>query len=154
LSFNIPVIPARFVLQFFGTFVGAAAIPGLRASMTDVVPAESRGMGVSAFSLTAALFGTALAPPIVGALSDATSLLAAFNIVSPIVLIGALIVLRARATIVEDVQAIFEAVIARGDQTNATDNAPEPLAAESALAAPDETLLDGGRGPGEGPASS
>lgn len=39
-------------------------------------------------------------------------LLAAFNIVSPIVLIGALIVLRARKTIVEDVQAIFESMVA------------------------------------------
>lgn len=112
VSFNIPIVPLRFVLQFFGTFIGAAAVPGLRASMTDVVPAASRGMGVSAFSLTSAVFGTALAPPIVGALSDATSLLAAFNIVSPIVLIGALIVLRARKTIVEDAQAIFEAMIA------------------------------------------
>lgn len=112
LSFNIPFVPARFVLQCLGTFVGAAAVPALRASMTDVVPAASRGMGVSAFSLTSALFGTALAPPIVGALSDATSLLSAFNIVSPIVLIGALIVLRARKTIVEDAQAIFTAVLA------------------------------------------
>jgi MFS family permease len=113
VSFNIPFVPARLVLQFFGTLVGAASVPGLRASMTDVVPAESRGMGVSAFSLTAALFGTALAPPIVGGLSDITSLLAAFNLVSPIVVIGALIVLRARRTIVEDAGAILEAVLAR-----------------------------------------
>jgi MFS family permease len=110
VSFNIPIVPARLVLQMLGTFVGAAAIPGLRASMTDVVPAESRGIGVSAFSLSSAVFGTALAPPVVGILSDATSLLGAFNIVSPIVLIGALIVLRARKTIVADAQKIMEAV--------------------------------------------
>jgi MFS family permease len=117
VSFNIPLVPARFVLQCIGAFVGAAAVPGLRASMADVVPAASRGMGVSAFSITSALFGQALAPPIVGALSDATSLLAAFNIVSPIVVIGALIVLRARRTIVEDVQAIFESMVsAAGDK--------------------------------------
>ena len=122
VSFNIPVVPLRLVLQLLGTFVGAAAVPGLRASMVDVVPAESRGMGVSAFSLTSALFGTALAPPIVGALSDATSLLAAFNIVSPIVAIGAVIVLRARRTIVEDAGAILEAVMARA----ATVETPKP----------------------------
>lgn len=116
VSFNIPIVPARFVLQVLGTFVGAAAIPGLRASMTDVVPAESRGIGVSAFSLSSAVFGTALAPPLVGLLSDATSLLGAFNIVSPIVLIGALIVLRARKTIVADAQAIMEAVLANQPQ--------------------------------------
>ncbi|MGH7856501.1 MAG: MFS transporter, partial [Candidatus Binatia bacterium] len=131
LSFNIPVVPLRFVLQFVGTFVGAAAVPGLRAAMTDVVPAASRGIGVSAFSLSAAVFGTALAPPIVGALSDLTSsLLAAFNIVSPIVLIGALILLRARKTIVADAQAIFEAVMARGPRSEteavAQEPAPEP----------------------------
>jgi fucose permease len=72
-------------------------------------------MGVSAFSLTSALFGTAAAPPIVGALSDATSLLAAFNIVSPIVVIGALIVLRARKTIIEDAAAILDAVMTKGN---------------------------------------
>lgn len=112
VSFNIPLVPARLVLQMLGTFVGAAAVPGLRASMTDVVPAQSRGIGVSAFSLTSAVFGTALAPPVVGILSDATSLLGAFNIVSPIVLVGALIVLRARKTIVADAQAIMDAVLA------------------------------------------
>lgn len=127
VSFNIPAVPLRLVLQFVGTFVGAAAVPGLRASMTDVVPAESRGIGVSAFSLTSALFGTALAPPVVGALSDATSLLSAFNIVSPIVAIGALIVLRARRTIVDDAGAILTAVMARGAEPDAP---AEPLAAD------------------------
>jgi MFS family permease len=149
LSFNIPLVPARFVLQLFGILVGAAAFPGLRASMVDVVPAESRGMGVSAFSLTSALFGTALAPPIVGALSDATSLLAAFNIVSPIVLIGALIVLRARRTIVEDAQAIFDAVMARRAQTSEGDNATGPMPAETA-AALDEAVPDDSRSRDEG----
>ena len=129
VSFNIPLVPARFVLQMLGTFVGAAAIPGLRASMTDVVPAESRGIGVSAFSLSSAVFGTALAPPVVGILSDATSLLGAFNIVSPIVLVGALIVLRARKTIVADAQAIMEAVLATQEQSDepaATDGIDQP----------------------------
>lgn len=141
LSFNIPVVPLRFVLQFFGTFVGAAAVPGLRASMTDVVPAASRGIGVSAFSLSAAVFGTALAPPIVGALSDLTSLLAAFNIVSPIVLIGALILLRARRTIVDDAQAIFEAVMARAAEASSSPIEAEPQAAiEEARPGPDDSV--------------
>jgi MFS family permease len=113
VSFNLRWVGVNLALQCLGTLAGAASIPALRASMTDVIPAESRGVGVSAFALTSAVFGTSLAPPIVGALSDATSLRAAFNIVSPIVVVGALILLRARKTIVEDAQAMFQALIAR-----------------------------------------
>jgi len=113
-SYNVAWIPGRVGLQFFGVFAISGAIPGLRASMTDVVPAESMGMGVSAFSLVSALFGTALAPPLVGLLSDLTgSLLAAFYIVSPPIVIGSLILLRARATIAEDAEAIIRSMMER-----------------------------------------
>lgn len=112
LSFNVPVGP-RIVLQILGIAVGATAAPGIRASMMDVVPAASRGVSVSAFALTSAVFGQALAPPFLGLISDLTSLLAAFYIVSPQVVIGALILLRARKTIARDAQAIIEAIVAR-----------------------------------------
>ena len=44
----------------------AGAAPGLRAAMPDVVPPESRGVGASAMALTTSVFGTALAPVLVG----------------------------------------------------------------------------------------
>jgi MFS family permease len=115
LSFNVPVAP-RIALQLIGVAVGASAAPGIRASMMDVVPAASRGVSASAFALTSAVFGQALAPPLVGLISDWTSLQAAFYIVAPQVAIGALILLRARRTLEQDAQAIIEAVIARAQQ--------------------------------------
>ena len=66
------------------------------------------------FALTSAVFGQALAPPVLGLISDWTSLLAAFYIVSPQVVLGALILMRARRTIARDAQAIIEAIVQRG----------------------------------------
>lgn len=112
-SFSAPV-SARIVLQILGVAAGATAAPGIRASMMDVVPAASRGVGISAFALTSAVFGQALAPPALGLISDWTSsLLAAFYIVSPQVVIGALILLRARRTIGRDAMAIMQAIADR-----------------------------------------
>lgn len=108
-SYNVPVVPARLVLQLLGTVAITSAFPALRASMMDVVPSGSRGVGVSAFSLASALFGSALAPPLVGLVSDATSLYAAFHLIIPPVIIGALIVLRARSTIERDAAAVIAA---------------------------------------------
>jgi MFS family permease len=112
LSFNVPVGP-RIALQIFGVAVGASAAPGIRASMMDVVPAANRGVSASAFALTSAVFGQALAPPLVGLISDLTSLLAAFYIVAPNVVAGTLILLRARRTLARDAQAIIEAIVAQ-----------------------------------------
>lgn len=112
LSFNVPVGP-RIVLQLLSVAAGASAAPGIRASLMDVAPVASRGVTASAFALVSALFGTALAPPLVGIISDATSLLAAFYIISPPVVLGTLIMLRARHTLGRDAQAIVEAIMAR-----------------------------------------
>lgn len=112
-SFSAPV-SARIALQVLGVAAGATAAPGIRASMMDVVPAASRGVGISAFALTSAVFGQALAPPFLGLISDWTSsLLAAFYIVSPQVVVGALILLRARHTIGRDAMAIMQAIANR-----------------------------------------
>lgn len=111
VSFSVPVGP-RILLQLIGVAAGASAAPGIRASLMDVVPAASRGVTVSAFALTSAVFGQALAPPFLGLISDWTSLLAAFYIVSPPVVIGALILMRARRTLARDAQAIIEAIVA------------------------------------------
>ncbi|MEA2235193.1 MAG: hypothetical protein QOD83_5009, partial [Solirubrobacteraceae bacterium] len=111
-SWVIAAVPVRIFLQFLGVIAITSAFPGLRASMMDVIPAESRGLGASAFALTSAIFGTALAPPLVGAISDATnSLVTAFYIVTPPIFIGTFILLRARATIEEDAAAIIQRMI-------------------------------------------
>ena len=60
-----------FVLQLLGMFIMTMAIPGLRAGLTDAIPAHLRGAGFGAFNLVAVVFGAAAAPFIVGALSDA-----------------------------------------------------------------------------------
>jgi MFS family permease len=114
ISFAVPLVPLRLALQFIGVVAISSAFPALRASMMDVVPAENRGVAASAFALTSTVFGTALAPPLVGLLSDMTgSLVAAFYIVTPPVFVGSAILLRARKTIAEDVQAILESVMER-----------------------------------------
>jgi MFS family permease len=113
VSFAVGAVPLRLALQFVGVMAAAGAVPGLRASMLDVVPAESRGVGASAFALTAAVFGTALAPPLVGFLSDLTSLVGAFYIVFPPVIVGLLFLLRARRTVEADAAAIVEALLER-----------------------------------------
>jgi MFS family permease len=111
LSFAVPSVPLRLGLQFRGVTAAAGAVPGLRASMLDVVPASSRGVGASAFALTSAIFGTALAPPLVGLLSDLTSLVGAFYIVFPPIIVGLLFLLRARKTVEADAAAILSALV-------------------------------------------
>jgi MFS family permease len=125
LSFAVGSIPVRLALQFVGITAAAGAVPALRASMLDVIPAESRGVGSSAFALVAAVLGTALAPPLVGLLSDLTSLVTAFYIVFPPIVVGLLFLLRARHTIVEDAQAIIEAMMeqARASEEREKDSA-------------------------------
>ena len=129
ISFNVPSIPLRLALQFLGILSGAGAVPGLRASMLDVLPAESRGVGASAFALSSAVFGTALAPPLVGFISDVTgSLVTSFHIVFPPAMLGVLLLLRARKTIVQDAEAIITAIM------NRPEAAPTPSPATPAPA--------------------
>lgn len=113
-SFLLPIVPVRIVLQFLGVLAISMAFPALRASMMDVVPAESRGVSASAFALTSTVFGSALAPPLLGLLSDTIgSLVGAFYIVTPPIIVGALILRRAQHTIGEDAQAIITKMIER-----------------------------------------
>jgi MFS family permease len=111
LSFAVADIPLRLALQVLGVTAAAGAAPGLRAAMTDVVPPESRGVGASAMALTTSVFGLALAPFLVGLLSEMTgSLVTAFYIVFPPVIVGLLLLLRARHTLADDAQAIVTAM--------------------------------------------
>ncbi|HEX6423586.1 MAG TPA: MFS transporter [Acidimicrobiales bacterium] len=111
LSFAVEPVPLRLALQFAGVTAAAGAAPGLRAAMLDVVPPDSRGVGASAMALTTSVFGTALAPVLVGAISSATgSLVAAFYLTFPPVIVGLLLLLRARHTLEDDARAIVVAI--------------------------------------------
>jgi MFS family permease len=111
ISFAVDLVGLRIALQFVGITAAAGAAPGLRATMLDVVPPESRGVGASAMALTTSVFGQAMAPLLVGWISDVTgSLVAAFYIVFPPVIFGLLLLLRARHTLEDDAQAIVTAI--------------------------------------------
>jgi MFS family permease len=89
------------------------AIPGLRAGLTDAIPAHLRGAGFGAFNLVAVLFGTAAAPFVVGAISAAydENLRTAFLIVTPFSILGSMILFRARKFLDEDMNKIMMAVL-------------------------------------------
>jgi MFS family permease len=111
LSFAVGPVGLRVALQFLGVTAAAGAAPGLRAAMLDVVPPDSRGVGASAMALTTSVFGLALAPVLVGALSSLTgSLVTAFYLVFPPVILGLMMLLRARHTLEDDARAIVTAI--------------------------------------------
>lgn len=111
VSFAVEPVAIRVALQFLGVTAAAGAAPGLRAAMLDVVPPDSRGVGASAMALTTSIFGMALAPVLVGALSSLTgSLVTAFYLTFPPVIFGLLLLLRARHTLEEDARAIVIAI--------------------------------------------
>jgi MFS family permease len=111
VSFAVTPVWLRIVLQFVGVVAAAGSAPGLRAAMTDVVPPDSRGVGASAMALTTSVFGTALAPVLVGAVSSLTgSLVTAFYITFPPVILGLTLLLRARHTLEDDARAIVTAI--------------------------------------------
>lgn len=107
--FPMPVT-ADLLVQLIGIFVITIAIPALRAGLADAVPAHLRGAGFAAFSLVSTLSGAALAPPLLGLLSDLTNLRIAFFMCSPPVFVGAFVLLRARDHLDEDVAKIMFAV--------------------------------------------
>jgi MFS family permease len=111
LSFAVAPVGLRIALQFLGVTAAAGAAPGLRAAMLDVVPPDSRGVGASAMALTTSVFGLALAPVLVGGLSSLTgSLVTAFYLVFPPVILGLMMLLRARHTLEDDARAIVTAI--------------------------------------------
>lgn len=110
-SFAVEPVALRVALQFIGVLAAAGAAPGLRAVMLDVVPPESRGVGASAMALTTSVFGAALAPVLVGGVSSLTgSLVAAFYLTFPPVILGLMLLLRARHTLEDDARAIITAI--------------------------------------------
>lgn len=118
-----------FAMQLVGLFVVTMSIPGLRAGLTDAVPAHLRGAGFGAFNLVAVVFGMAAAPFIVGSLSAAfdENLRTAFLLVTPFSFIGAAVLFRARKFLDEDMQKIMMAVLTalQEEQQRAADKAAE-----------------------------
>jgi MFS family permease len=138
ISFAVEPVGLRIALQFVGVVAAAGCAPGLRAAMTDVVPPDSRGVGASAMALTSSLLGTALAPVLVGAVSSLTgSLVTAFYITFPPVILGLLLLLRARHTLEDDARAIVIAIYEENQLLErqraelaaaaASDESPEPV---------------------------
>jgi MFS family permease len=105
-------LPTVLVLaiETIGFFVATLSIPALRAGAGDAMPANLRGAGFAAFSLISIVSGAALAPPLLGALSDATNLRVAFLICMPAVFVGGAILLLARKHLDEDVAKVLMAV--------------------------------------------
>ncbi len=126
-SIAVPFVPLRLAMQFVAVLAAASAAPGIRASMMDVTPVHARGVSTSAFALVSTVFGTALAPIFVGAISDLTgSLATAFYVVTPPVVLGTLIFRRAEHTIVDDAAAILTTMAARAEATPDPEEAAAP----------------------------
>ncbi|MGH9187103.1 MAG: hypothetical protein ACRD0U_14990, partial [Acidimicrobiales bacterium] len=102
-----------YALQLVGLFVITMSIPGLRAGLTDALPAHLRGAGFGAFNLVSVVAGQAAAPFIVGVLSAAfdENLRTAFLLVTPFSFLGAAILFRARKFLDDDMQKIMMAVL-------------------------------------------
>ncbi len=112
-TYSEGLIATVFVLQLFGIFVMTMAIPGLRAGLTDAIPAHLRGAGFGAFNLVAVVCGQAAAPFIVSLISNQfdENLRVAFLACSPLLFLGAAILFRARKFLDEDMNKIMMAVL-------------------------------------------
>ncbi|MFL6205822.1 MAG: MFS transporter [Acidimicrobiales bacterium] len=101
------------VLQLIGVFVMTMSLPGLRAGLTDAIPAHLRGAGFGAFNLAAVVGGQAAAPLLVGLISGSfdDNLRVAFLAVTPLSFLGAGILFHARKYLDEDMNKIMMAVL-------------------------------------------
>ena len=141
------------VLQFVGVFVMTMSLPGLRAGLTDAIPAHLRGAGFGAFNLAAVVGGQAAAPLIVGVISGAfdDNLRVAFLAVTPLSFLGAGILFHARKFLDEDMNKIMMAVLQalQDEQEREEEKAAEqeaiPPERRSAAAAPTRPRPPGSR---------
>jgi MFS transporter, Spinster family, sphingosine-1-phosphate transporter len=117
----MPFAPA-FGIELVGFLVAASSLPALRAGLTDAVPAHLRSTGSGAFNITSIVFGSAAAPLLVSAVATqfGGNYRVAFSIVMPIAFVGTFFLLAARRHIERDTAAIFEAVAAAMEETEAT----------------------------------
>jgi MFS family permease len=113
LGYDSTIFVLVLLFQWVGFGIVAMSIPGLRAGLTDAVPAHLRGTGFGAFNLAAVVFGQAAAPFVVGALSTTfdENLRTALLLVTPVSLLGAAVLYRARRFLDEDMNKIMMAVL-------------------------------------------
>ena len=113
LGYSSNIFLIVVLAQFVGFGIVAMSIPGLRAGLTDAVPAHLRGTGFGAFNLAAVVFGQAAAPFIVGGLSAIfdENLRTAFLLVSPVSFVGAAVLYRARKFLDADMQKMMMVVL-------------------------------------------
>ena len=97
LTSSLAVAP---VLLFVGCLCLTAPVSPSEALMSDVVPGELRGRAASIRAVVRAL--SALAPFLVGVLSDATDLPTALALVTPLYAVGGLVMLLAARTYPSD----------------------------------------------------
>src|SRR3954447_16086733 len=119
-EYSSSAVAVVMVTQGIAFFIVAMAIPGLRAGLTDALPAHLRGTGFGAFNLVAVVAGQAAAPLVVAGLSSAfdENLRVAFLLVSPLSFLGAAILFRARKFLDEDMQKIMMAVLTAVQEDN------------------------------------
>jgi MFS family permease len=136
--FMISFIPlpfaAVFVTQWVGFMAATAAVPALRAGLSDAAPAHLRGTGFGAFNLASVVFGAAAAPIVTSAVASqfGNNYRTAFLILMPIAFLGAACLLLARRHIETDAAKVFEAVVT----AMAAQQADEARDAAATLAAP------------------
>jgi MFS family permease len=125
LSFLRLAFAPTFALQVAGVFLLTMAVPGIRAGVSDAIPANLRGAGFGAFNLVAVVLGGAGAPVVVSVLSQTfdNNLRTAFLCVMPIVYVGAWVLLRAREHLEADAMKIFQAVVTAMQEQKARDDA-------------------------------
>jgi MFS family permease len=109
---GIPVIWVRLPLQFLGAALIVAALPPLTVVTAEVVPPALRGTAFGLLKLFANLLAAAT-PPLIGLLADSHRIQVgqrlvgdlgyAFRVLTPLVLIGSVLLLRGRRRLDEDV---------------------------------------------------
>ncbi|MHB8670873.1 MAG: MFS transporter [Acidimicrobiales bacterium] len=109
---HLSLVPA-FLLEVLGAFIITLAVPALRAGLSDAIPANLRGAGFGAFNVVSVVFGQAAASVVVFGLSNAfgNNLRTALLLVSPPVLIGGMVLLRAREHLDADAAKIFQVIL-------------------------------------------
>lgn len=109
---GIPVWGVRIPLQAAAVALIVGALPATFAMTSEVVPASLRGTGFSLVKVSSTVIGTA-APPLVGWISDQRTYITAdgrevgdlgfaFMLTVPLVLLGAVLLIRGRKTVEAD----------------------------------------------------
>lgn len=113
--FDLPYGPC-LGLQLVGFCFATAAVPALRAGVTDAVPSNLRGTGFGTFNLASVLFGTAAAPVVTAAVAQhfGGDLRTAFLVVLPLGYPGAALLLAARRHLEADTLRLLDLITREG----------------------------------------